>query len=201
MQYIPLPHGLKIEIMQSKDNVQIVNRIFAVKVGYWSIVDQEYLAIGAKDVWLDELASQISNTIRLNAVRVTDLTQQDGPVVTKSFTNLAGGKTEQPLPISDALVVTLRTPARGRSARGRMYISGWTEDQWDGSLFSTNVANTALNYCNELDNMLRTYGFSWVIASFRSNGRWREEAYPYYVSSFEVRSRKPGSQRRRDARP
>ena len=97
---------------------------------------------------------------------------------------LAGLDTNDPLPASQSLVVTLRTLLRGRSRRGRAYQGPWTEF-WNtaGLPIATAVAGLATQWSFLINTSLPGTGLSLVVASYRLvsaqdvtsvsvNGRW-----------------------------
>jgi hypothetical protein len=181
-------------------SVTVVNRLHFVKPDY-TTSDMIDLAQACVDGWLDHL-SQFSNQISLTQVRVTDMRTEDGPVVPYTIgLPLPGGKIEQPLPLSDCVVVTLRTVRRGRSGRGRVYVTGFCEDQWDGQNFSSGATGAAQGLISDIRDYAIEKGWGLVVASFYSNGQPRQQAQVTSVSVIQVRNTKVGSQRRRDARP
>lgn len=200
MTFIPIPHGARVDIIQTFMGIQtVVNRLHYVKPDF-TFSDQQWLAVQIAATWQDDLGPYVADDLVLTAIRVTDMRSDDGPVYTLAPSGIAGQKLEDPLPISAALVVTLRTSNRGRSARGRMYVAGFTEDIWDGDEFNTATAAGVLDYVHRLRDDMYPGGWGMVVASFQSNGQPRQQAQVLSVSTIEIRSRLPGSQRRRTGR-
>lgn len=201
MAFIPVDNVAKVEMLFFKGTVPVVNRFFFYRPIDWGGSEMLALATAVENAYLDAWKMYISDTINLSAIRVTDMRSETAPVLTKTVTGGAGGKIEQPLPLSDCLVVTLRTSWRGRTARGRVYLSGLTEDQWDGSQFASALKTAAENYISTIAFEAASENWQLGIVSFYSNYLPRSEGLFRPVSGWEVRSLKPGSQRRRDYRP
>lgn len=79
--------------------------------------------------WANHLSQQVSSTVLLREVAITDLTTQDGP--TASYTNsplVGGSNVNESVVNSTSIVVSLKTAGRGRSRRGRIYHVGLTDN-------------------------------------------------------------------------
>ena len=107
------------------------NTLWASK-SFFTTTDQGDLA--------DELVSRLNATLLLPlaaSVTLTNVTVVDGrtegaPQVIRP-SGAAGNTGGDSVPLNLAVCVTLRTPLRGRSYRGRVYIAGWTEGQMAGN--------------------------------------------------------------------
>lgn len=201
MAFVPIPNGARADVIfLFQGSVTVVNRLHYVKPDY-VLDDMITLAQDIVGVW-DDVRGQFADDLSLVQVRITDMRTDMAPVIPYAIgLPLAGGKIEDPLPLSDCIVVTFRTTGRGRSKRGRIYVSGFTEDQWTGNQFDTSAQNAALSYAQFLRTEPALHGWGLVIASFWSGGQQRETAMVTAVSTQVLRSAKPGSQRRRDGRP
>jgi hypothetical protein len=201
MAFVPIPNGARADIIfLFQGTVPVVNRVHYVKPDY-VLDDMITLAQDIVSVW-DDVRNQFTDDLALVQVRVTDMRTDMAPVIPYSIgLPMAGTKIEDPLPLSDCIVVTYRTTGRGRSKRGRIYVSGFTEDQWSGSQFNPSAQNAALAYAQGLRTEPALHGWGLVIASFWRGGQQRQTAMVTSVSTEVLRSAKPGSQRRRDARP
>ena len=113
---------------------------------------------------------------------------------------IAGQVAGEPLPLQSAAVLTWRTAGRGRSARGRTFISGWSE----GS-----AANSQLNTGPAADLEAAAIGFmnDWnaedtplIVYSQYSEGALRPSGLVQPVTGVELRTPVFGSQRDRNQR-
>jgi hypothetical protein len=158
---------------------------------------------------LDELASlvynwattqlyeELSGGTTINGVTLYDMASESAPKSSiVAGTPVAGNVGNQPLPPNVAMVVTLETGGRGRSARGRVYIPGLDEASWDGDEFSPTAAPNMTEEWDDLQTLLGVAQFRVIVSSSIENGVARPTRLAQPVTSF-VAKNKPGSQRRR----
>lgn len=113
------------------------------------------------DVSCGDLVDMIGTALTTNnvndalsdEVRIPEWTVQNFDDPTRADitipSSFQGGETGQILPENVAALVSLRTPLRGRSHRGRAYWPGYTEASADGSAFSpTSAGNLASAYAD-----------------------------------------------------
>lgn len=142
----------------------------------------------------------ISSDITLASYRVTDLrtqgARQFGGAIAVAGTSASDASAQ-----GAALIATLRTDLRGRSFRGRFYMGGISEDDiLDGEYTAGSSAALISLLQDFLDNALLV-GWALVVLSRQNLGVEREVAVGTEVSDLVVRSKLPGSQRRRNRRP
>jgi hypothetical protein len=146
--------------------------------------------------WTSNLRNLISTAATLVEIIATDLTSQGAPQnrVTVNQTGLESGT---PLPSNAALVVSHRTAKRGRSYRGRSYLSG---RGIGGSNGANEVAAAIASGVGAAFAALRTlldgHGFDHVVASKQHNGVATSPAETNEVINYVVDT-KYDSQRRR----
>lgn len=94
-------------------------------------------------VWAAEMMPNMSSEVTMPTVSIQQVWPTVGVFQEVAIVNASGGLAEQPLPNQSALVLSLISPDPGRRARGRLYIGGFTELAFDGSIgrFSTAFAN------------------------------------------------------------
>jgi hypothetical protein len=99
--------------------------------------------------------------------------------------------------------MTFYSNNRGRSGRGRNYLTGFVEDDVDPVSVSnaTLIQDAEAGYESLRDNVQQNTGYFWVIASKFSNGLPRAEIVGFDVATIEVRNARLGTQRRRVVRP
>lgn len=117
---------------------------------------------GAGQAW----RNQAPTTSNIQRFRYTPL---DGTSAQTVITHiLAGLSAGDPLPVSIALVVTLRTLLRGRSHRGRVYTGPYDEvSNLAGNPVAAIVAGVAVQWQRFVDVALAGSGVSLVVASYR----------------------------------
>lgn len=79
------------------------------------------------NAWSTNLAPQMSPNATLNAVWIRDMTNVTNPVVVGTGTAIPGTGTGNALPAENAIVITENINARGRGAKGRMYLGGFVD--------------------------------------------------------------------------
>lgn len=144
--------------------------------------------------------SYMPTSVACTHVTVTDLREQFVPQAVYTC-NGVGLVTQDMINPSLAVVVTLRTLLRGRSYRGRLYMGGWVEGEYDGTEFSQAAAAAALDFVAECEAAASPLGWDLGVISRIVNGAARPTGVFTEVTTYEVRSRRPGVQRRRVRRP
>lgn len=116
--------------------------------------------------------AQLAPTVILESISLRDFGQPNQPVFTSTGTPLAGGGTGDPLPLSVASVVTLRTALAGRSFRGRTYLTGFTEAANDatGRIVST-AAAAGVAFVNGINNATIPSHLALAVLSRPKNAR------------------------------
>jgi len=128
MAFIPVPGVVQVELIYQWDS-QTVETVLHYDADD-PIDSTEYAAMGAQLVtlWNANLKGAISTPVTLTQIKFTDLSADIGPVLNYSTgLPLVGTLTGPSLPNNCALVITKRTPLRGRSYRGRIYHPGLGE--------------------------------------------------------------------------
>jgi hypothetical protein len=121
--------------------------------------------------WTNDMAANVSSNCTLRAIKLTDLTSQSGPTHIEAPTTPAGTLSGNVLPAQTAMVVSLYTPNRGRSFRGRNYWAGRvfadqdTVTQWG----STRLIAVGGAY-DDLISQLGSDGYLLGVASRYFNG-------------------------------
>jgi len=120
--------------------------------------------------WTSVLKADLTTATTLRQIRATDLTSQGAPQDIETI-NETGTSTSAEIGLNSALVVSERTEKRGRSYRGRVYLSGLNVD---ALVSAVDVAGgTASAYAAAfagLQGSLDTLGFDTVVASKQHNG-------------------------------
>lgn len=198
MPFVASPNLVEVEIRAVSDGQHIENRI---TVDVLTDPTPEILDTLATAVWNwcdDSYSLQLPDTVAIEAVVATDLSQIDGFQVTVGPAPLPGAVGGGSLPLNATLCFSLRTTSRGRSARGRLYILALPATQVTqntvGSTYTTNV----VTILEGLKDAIEALGYSWVVASYISEGAPRPGGPVYYaINNIIVVDRTVDSQRRR----
>jgi hypothetical protein len=117
----------------------------------------------------------------ISGLKLTDLSSINGIFLQTALT-ISGADASQPMPNEVTYCLSLRTAARGRSARGRFYWLGIAEAMRNGQ---NRVTTTFRNACaaagDNLVGALATAGFHWSIVSYISGGAPRAGGPVYFL--------------------
>lgn len=111
-----------------------------------------------------------------------------------------GDVTGEQLPLQSAAVLTLRTNARGRSGRGRLYLSGWGESSSSASSLTPAAAAALQTAAAAFLAACQASDFSLIVYSQFSGNDPRPVGLTLPVTEIELRSAVFGSQRNRNRR-
>ena len=200
MSFIGTVGGAKCVTIFHKDSYQWVNTYWFTKLG-WESSDLAALAEEVDLTVSGALITYLSTQVHYDGTRVYGMQTIADPTFYVVTGAGAGGSSGQVLPLGDAMVATLRTGGRGRSARGRIYFSGFGEDHWDGSIYDTGIQGDVASFLGAIQTNAASVGWEWVVVSFQENGVKRSSGLARSVASYEIRSGIPGKVHRRNHRP
>jgi hypothetical protein len=175
--------------------------VFTFSKSGFTFSDMETLGEVADEAFSSSgLSSYLSTSVALLTATVTDLRTQGLPQAVEVI-GYAGQVTQDPVSPGLAVVVTLRTALRGRAYRGRVYLSGFVEGEMDNGAWSNAVINAADAAIESLKSLTALEGWTLSVVSRQLDGVPRLVGITTPVTTIEVRSNKPGTQRKRIARP
>jgi len=201
MAFIPFNDGVRAVISQGlSGSTPWSNTLwFLHSGGAPSVTDLENLADALVSWWTLQVNDYQSSSVLLNQIEVYDMSAENGPVITTT-SGAAGSQSGELISPANCAVIKFGTNFRGRSARGRNFVSGFVESQ----AVYNGIDSTTLNGLETAYGLLPSYaspeGFLHVVASFFLNGAARSEALAQLVTSYTVRSAIFGSQRLRNQR-
>lgn len=197
MAFIPVPNGMSLCFDMVTDGQNWQFCLTARKVaGAPTAADLTAVAGLMGSWWTNTMKPLLTAQAVLRQVRVTDLTVQGGPqeIVTK---NEAGTGAGSSAPLGTPIVVSLRTAKRGRSYRGRSYISGFSNGTFTDSVNVTStMANNLASALATFVTTLIAQGFPAVIASRQHNGAVTNPAQTNDITAL-IADTHVDSQRRR----
>lgn len=200
MAFVPTPNCVRIVISFAFGEQDFSNVFHATKSNF---VEADMAAL-AEDIDAAVDASHmpnISNTISYVKTTVYDIRTADGPLVVDATNSGLGAAADTTVPINNALVITLRTNTRGRTGRGRVYVTGFGDAELTNNSFSVNAQDAAVDYIMAVRAAMTGNGWTHVIRSTQVDGTPLNPAITRPVIAFDCRSRVVGSQRRRIDRP
>lgn len=99
----------------------------------------------------------LHTTVQFVGVSIKDLRAPNNPELPSTGTALAGTGPDDPVAISNALVVTLRTAFAGKGFRGRVYLAGFTIVAQDSmKVWDTGVGTDAVAFVEGIRTVLGT---------------------------------------------
>lgn len=160
--------------------------------------DMGPLAAAAYDWWVNDLSTQVSSTVQLREVYVTDLRTADGPTATYAPATISGGSNvNESVTNNTTLCLSLRTSARGRSRRGRLYHIGLTENVVTDNRVSVAARNGLTTAYGNLLSVATDEGWAWSVLSRQNAGVLRPIASAATITAVLFVDDVVDSQRRR----
>lgn len=187
MAFIPWPNGVQLcfDFVTASQNWQFCLAL-RKSAGTPTPTDLATIANHAENWWSTNLRGQLTNETTLRQTRATDMTAEGGAVNT-FVSSTPGNGAGVMVPIGSAVVVSLRTARRGRSYRGRCYVSGLRAALQNGPTDITAAESIALvGSFAALQTTLDTDGFDVVVASKQHNGAVTNPASLNEVTAFVV---------------
>lgn len=170
MPSIPVPNVLEANVRFTLDGQHIENVLnFQYPTeDFEGAADSVYSTLN--DVWWAALRPWLSDAVFSNETYIVDLSDINGPVSNKQpFTPPRGASTEYAAPNNSAFCVTHRTAARGRSYRGRSYISGIAVTQYTGSYILQTAVDGVVGAFNAMRTALEADSIFFCVVSRRTN--------------------------------
>lgn len=198
MVFVPFPNGARVVVEYGNEDVQWTNTLWFEDVSAPPI-DFQGLADYVHDLFNSGIMPHLSTNWYCRRVTAYDASTALGQMFESTVTPAQGQRTGEVAAVSPSLVVTFYSAVRGRSGRGRNYITGFAEsDAGPISLLSSTALDDIVETYEALrDTSQQLTGFEWMIASQYGNGQPRSQVSPAAVTSVVVRTAIWGSQRRR----
>jgi hypothetical protein len=199
MGFVPAPNTMQVNVRGYNAAEVWENVYFYTTEGEYDFNDEaNQVAEALVDNWDTNIQNAMNTAVQLSSIYVVDASDQFGPVL--EYTTglpLAGLAAVDPLPFQDAVVVKKVTNNRGKSYRGRMYLTGWGEGGQAGSVWNASTLTYVTNYVNGM-RVITTAEHTWTMAvvSKVAGGVERAEALITKVTGFSIDSI-VASQRRR----
>lgn len=204
MPFVPVPNTALVEIQMSFLSQDVENTFHISKLAPFEISDLEEMAQAIVVWWQEECVPLYSNDVILRAVKLTSLESDTAPVWEEPVNALnvgSGGVASMPGNVT--FTITFLTSERGRSRRGRNYITGLTEGACSGNQVNQSHVTAWLAAYEDLKSRIDTLNRFMVVASkfsgVDSQGKPipREEGIATIVTGFRVFDLNLDSQRRR----
>lgn len=198
LAFVPVQDTAKISVVGFLSGETVVNTLHVKKAGTLLTTDLQAITTIVAG-WLGAVyRNRISQSMVWTRINVLDLSSSTAPSLdTPISPTISGANTSGSQPNNVALVISLRSLARGRSSRGRWFVAGIPRDQ------SASSVAVQLAYASQMGadfstlmNNLRVSDYTPVVVSTFSEGVQRSEGVTFPITGVIVDTAMD-SQRRR----
>lgn len=171
MTFIPMVNASRTTLQYTMEGQIMANVLWFQKASALTVTDLDNLNTALASLWSSTLKTVVGGNCGLTEVISADQTTPSSPVRTLIVSPIvygtqAGGN----LPANVSICISLRTALRGRSFRGRTYLTCRTvNDQAAPSLISSTSIANILSAWQTLLNTANTAGLVWSIVSHFAN--------------------------------
>ena len=200
MPFQPATEIAEVEIRMVLQGVPVENVLHFVSLtGFpYDAGTIQNLAQSALANWTTHVLPVQSTALSLNSVLAKDLSAEIAPMFEAfPLVPVTGSLTGPALPNQSALVLTKRSGLTGRSARGRLYHCGFTEDQIGGNFVLDAYADAVNNAYADFVQAMGDDDHQMVILSRWQDGVLRPDGQAFNMISIGLRNNRVDSQRRR----
>lgn len=159
---LQVTNGAQLRLLWNLNNALGINVIGLLVTGN-PVINQamaETLGSAVKAAFTAQLAPHMATGTSLVRVGVRDLRSANLPEFRDTGAPALGTGVGDAMPASVAAVCTLRTAGSGKSFRGRIYFSGWTEtENITGGIASPAVGTSIVAFVGAIDNAVTGSGF------------------------------------------
>jgi len=187
MAFIPTPNVAKAVFRYSLYDQEVVNTLWFRGSANFTEQNLSDLCDQLAAWWTNNMADILTADILLQDITCYDMSDENGPVYTVGV-NTNGGAVGSGLPGQNACVVTFRTGGRGRSARGRNYISGIREIDVTQNIVSSTLRGNLVIALNALATEVSVLNAEHVDLSYISNCVARETGLPQPIVEYFARA-------------
>jgi len=163
---LQIPAGAQLRLLWNVNNQLAINVIGLVITGN-PVINQalaETIGSAVKSAYTTNLAPRMATTTTLARVGIRDLRSTNLPEFRDTGTIPPGTGTGDTMPASICAVATLRTAGSGKSFRGRVYFSGFTEtENTANGVASAAVGTSVVAFLNAVDTAVTGSGFRLAV--------------------------------------
>lgn len=199
MAFQPFTNGIEVVIHASVAGQSVINTFHAHKGSAVSGTDAIVMAANCDDAWATNMLPILSQGYVYEYTSVRGLTSPTDVYAEDSTSAGIGAVTVDPLPNNVALSVKRFGDLTGRAARGRVYIGGIPETDFEvaGQTVTSAFVDALVDALMEFHDVLSDGTFTEVTVHRSSGGVFLEAAVGYVVTTYAVVDRVVDSQRRR----
>jgi hypothetical protein len=168
MPFVPVPNAVLVESRMLLDSQHIENTLWFRREAGVLPANMSTLIDAVSDWWTAHMAPLTPNVVLLTEFVATDMTVADSFQVSLApLGGIPGSVASPALPNNVSLAVSFRTGLRGRSFRGRNYVSALWEAGVDGNTVGPTIVAAFQAAYEELitDTGIAGTGYVWGVAS------------------------------------
>lgn len=199
MVFVPALGVGKYEMRGLLSGQKVQNDLFFYLGSNPSDADFTDWGINLATWYVENVIPSLTTNYQYVETYITDLSSATAPTFSLPVTPgaITGEDSGTQVPNNVALCVSFRTNGRGKSARGRNFISGWTSSKVIGNVFQSAAVNAMDTAYNALLELASTEGVEWVVLSTISGGAPRSSGLKQPVTGVVITDTNADSQRRR----
>jgi hypothetical protein len=197
--FVPAPNTLEARLRYNIGTQLIENTLYFQGSAGVTTTLANTLGTNLITWWNTNFKASTTNLMALDQVYLTDLTFQNSFTVSVTAgLPSVGTSAIEALPFNCALCISFRTNNRGRSGRGRNYVSGLTENDQAASVIAAGRVSAAVTaYTALIGAGTFTPGLQWCVVSRFNGGIPRAQALVQPITNVLAVDNVIDSQRRR----
>lgn len=199
MAFIPVADTVQVELFMSLYTQKIENTLYFRLTGGFGLPEVTDLWNKLLSWWTTDYAAIMSMDLSLRGAKFTDLSTSTGFTYEPSAPtpNPDGAINSGGLPGNVAMCVSFKTLSRGRSYRGRNFVSGFPETVVVGNTFDASAVTAIQSAYAAILSLPFTDPWEWVVVSRETAGAPRVTGVATPVVTAVVLDNLVDSQRRR----
>jgi hypothetical protein len=187
MAFIPVPNAARVAITMVASGYNTVNTLWFKKATPYTDTQLIALATEVGNFWSGEVMPNLSQSIAVSEVYALDASDVDGPSISYIISpTIPGGIPDTMTTLNNAMTVTFKSAARGRSGRGRNYISGLIEVDANIGTWDTTLVDAMTSSFENLPTYITGTGSTHVVASLYTGGAARVTGVTFDVVSYRA---------------
>jgi hypothetical protein len=198
MPFVAVPSTIKVELFQRLHGQNIENVLWFRNFSGWDAESAAGFLADLVEWWGSEIAPFVTDDLTLVGTKATDMSEETGFAVeyqpTAPVPGLLAGES---VPANCALVISFRSPFRGRSSRGRNYVAGIAEGDVVNSAVINGIGESLRQGYGQLQTVAAAVGAQHVVASLFFQGAPRPVGATFPVTAYVLTDTVIDSQRRR----
>lgn len=197
MAFIPTPNTARCAIRMHLFGQNVVNTLWFDNEGSpYDATALGLLGSGILGWWINHVAPNLSNNVTIQDITCTAQDTSTSPAVVTSTALTPGEIAQGALPGSVCIVVKFNTVGRGRSSRGRNFVSGLPEGSVLGNTIDPSDRSAILAGYAQLNAEVSGSGIH-VVVSKQLDGVARTEGFVQPVTGYTIVNDDVDSMRKR----